>query len=282
MFTALVATVMAIVIAQVLPAPQLRQRLLGWWPHAVRMAGGRSDWGWLLCLAVPVLLLGLLQWLLHDRVYGVPQMVLGVLVLVLCWGPRDLERDVEALVYAEDAAQRERALSHLYGDTLQPGREATVLNHAVAVAMLRRALGVLFWFLLLGAVGALAYRLLVMLALRPELLSLRAGERLRGVLAVVEWPVAQLMVLTMALVGNFQPVILAWQQAGRWNAPQAEDLLGQTMDAALPVLTGESDRPDVPVWERAPALRQAMLLCWRMLALWAALMTVWMLAAWWG
>lgn len=282
MFTALVATVMAIVIAQVLPAPQLRLRLLGWWPQAVRMAGGRSDWGWLLCLAVPLLLLGLLQWLLHERLYGIPQMVLGVLVLVLCWGPRDLERDVEALVYAEDPAQRELAVGQLYDDTLHAGREATGLNHAVMVALLRRALGVLFWFLLLGAVGALGYRLLVMLALRPQLLSLRAGERLRGVLAVVEWPVAQLMVLTMALVGNFQPVMQAWQQAGRWNAPQAEDLLGQAVDAALPALPAEIDRHDAPVWERAPALRQAMLLCWRMLGLWLVLMVVWMLAAWRG
>lgn len=282
MFTALVATVLAILVAQLLPAAQLRQRLFGWWPHWVRISAGRARWGWLLSLAVPLLLLGLLQWLVQDRLHGILEMLLGLLSVVLCWGPRDLERDVEALIYADDSTQRELAQAQLHGDMLEPARGAASLTDAVAVALLRRALGVLFWFLLLGPVGALAYRLLVMLALRPELLPLQAGERLRGVLAVAEWPVAQLCVLSMALVGNFQPVLQVWNRAGRGHAPEVEDLLGDVLDASLPVLQDEPDAEGVPLWERAPALRHAMQVCWRVVGLWVALMALWLLATWLG
>lgn len=282
MLTALLATALAIVVAQLLPAAQLRQRLFAWWPHWVRISAGRGPWGWLLSLGLPLALLGLLQWLLHDRWYGIAYVVLGLLSVVLCWGPRDLERDVEAVIYADDSSQRAQAQAALHGDMLEGGRGTASLIDSVAVALLRRALGVLFWFLLFGPVGALAYRLLVILALHPVLLSLPAGERLRGVLAVAEWPVAQLTVLSMALAGNFQPVLEAWNQAGRGRAPEVEALVGTALEAAMPVLDDVPDIDGVPLWDRAPSLRHAMQVCWRVVWLWMVLMALWLLAGWLG
>ena len=84
MLLALVATVLAILAAQVLPVVHWRQRALAWWPHWLGLLGRQSAWGWLLALALPLLLLGLLQWLLHGLLFGVPEVLFSVLVLVLC------------------------------------------------------------------------------------------------------------------------------------------------------------------------------------------------------
>lgn len=87
--------------------------------------------------------------------------------------------------------------------------EATVLN------ALRRWFAVLFWFLLLGPAGALGYRLLALMAESPmrarvPVEPLALAQRLLG---WIEWPVAQLMAFSMALVGNFDTAWKAWRRA---------------------------------------------------------------------
>lgn len=284
MLVALVATVLSILVAQVLPAVRWRQALLAWWPYWLKLVSGRSAWGWLLAWLPPVLLLAVLQWVLQHWLFGVVYAVFCVLVVVLCWGPRDLERDVETLIYAEDAASQEQARAQLHVDMNEPDRDTAPITQAVAVALLRRALGVMFWFIVLGPVGALGYRLLATAAAQAGPLSLAAHERLRGVLALLEWPVAQLAVFSFALMGNCSPVIRAWHAQGRWQAPSVESLVGVGMAAALPAEPAQADqgRADLPVWERQPSLRRAMRLSWRTVGLWCALMLYWQLAVWLG
>ena len=81
---------------------------------------------------------------------------------------------------------------------------------------MRRWFGVLFWFLLLGPFGALLYRLLVLSVAGDAARALpqRTVGGARTLLAVLEWPVAQLMTLALALVGNFDSVLGAWREAG--------------------------------------------------------------------
>ncbi|TGQ49636.1 hypothetical protein, partial [Mesorhizobium sp. M4B.F.Ca.ET.211.01.1.1] len=78
-----------------------------------------------------------------------------------------------------------------------------------------RWFAVLFWFLLLGPAGALGYRLLALMAESPmrarvPVEPLALAQRLLG---WIEWPVAQLMAFSMALVGNFDTAWKAWRQA---------------------------------------------------------------------
>ena len=93
---------------------------------------------------------------------------------------------------------------------------------------------------------------------------------------------AQLAVLSFALMGNCSPVIGAWQQQGRWQAPSLEALLGATMAAALPEEEDDNDAGVSSFWQRLPTLRRAMRLSWRCMGLWCALMLFWQLAAWLG
>src|SRR5690606_33381319 len=119
-------------------------------------------YGVALALLPPLLLVALVQWLLQGLMFGLPGLLFAVAVLFHAWGPRDLDRDVEDVLDASDADGRRAAAARLWPAAR---RDAVSLRPAALVgavfkASLRRWFGVLFWFLLLGAVGALAYRLL--------------------------------------------------------------------------------------------------------------------------
>ena len=72
------------------------------------------------------------------------------------------------------------------------------------------------WFLLLGAFGALLYRLVALCAQGEARKRLPDGasQAARTTLAILDWPVAQLMTLALALVGNFDAVFTAWKDTG--------------------------------------------------------------------
>ena len=154
---------------------------------------------------------------------------------------------------------------------------------------LQRWFGVLFWFLLLGPVGALLYRLSA-LAGEGEFASLLPPETLAGVRklhALLDWPVAQLMTLSMALVGNFDTVFSAWRRAAgnRWVLDL--EFLGAAARAGVGMeLVEEAEEARmaglVPIDERFPELRDAMSVVWRMLLLWMALLALLIIAGWVG
>lgn len=295
MFTTLVAVIAALVLGHLAPtllAAVRDWRWYGRWLAWLQAGSGESGGGrYLLALAILpwVLLVGLLQWALDGRLFGLPALLFGVVVLALCWGPRDLDRDVEALIDAEDAGSRETATGHLQvagGSLREP---APNLVEAVAVDALRRWFAPLFWFLLLGPFGAVLYRLLVQSVQGAQAADLSPASREGGdwMLALLEWPVAQLMTLSMALVGNFDTVFSAWRRAGgnRW-ALQVGFLAEAARASVGAELVEEAEEAQLagqlPIDERYPELRDAMSVIWRMLLLWMALLALLVIAGWVG
>ncbi|WP_256776575.1 MULTISPECIES: regulatory signaling modulator protein AmpE [unclassified Stenotrophomonas] len=295
MFTTLVAVLVALALGHVAPAAAvalrrfgLYRRWLQWLDvHAAPSGFWRGRQGWIVALLPWVLLLLLVQWALHGRLFGLPSLLLGVATLVICWGPRDLDRDVEAVIDADDAPTRHVAIAQLQSAGGSLHEDVPSLVEATVLNSLRRWFAVLFWFLLLGPVGALAYRLLALLAVGPmrslATVDCMAGARI--VLGWLEWPVAQLMSLSMALVGNFDTAYKAWRQAhgNQWAGSTA--FLGAVARASVSAELREdahdySDAGMVPVWRRLPELRDAMSLVWRMLLLWMAALALLVIAGW--
>jgi len=293
MFTTLVAVLVALALGHVAPAAaaSLRRfdgfrRWLGW----LDARGGRA-WqgaaGVALAIVPPLLLMALVAWLLRGVLFGLPALLLGVAVLAWCWGPRDLDRDVEAVIDADDAHARHLAIAQLQSAGGSLHEDVPSLVEATVLNALRRWFAVLFWFLLLGPVGALLYRLLALLAVGPmrSLASVEAVAGARVVLSWLEWPVAQLMSLSMALVGNFDTAFKAWREAhgNQWAA--STHFLGAVARASVSAELREdahdySDAGMVPVWRRLPELRDAMSLVWRMLLLWMAVLALLVIAGW--
>ncbi len=295
MFTTLVAVIAALVLGHLAPALLSAVRDWRWFGRWLAWLQGQGDAEqgrpYLLVLAIAplVLLVALLQWSLDGRLYGLPALLFGVLMLALCWGPRDLDRDVEAVIDADDGSRREVALSHLQSAGGSVREDMPSLVEATAVNALRRWFAPLLWFLLLGPAGVLLYRLLAQATQGAQSSQLALPARNAGdwALAVLEWPVAQLMALSMALVANFDTVFSAWRRAGgnRWTLQNG--FLAEAARASVGAeLVEEAEAAELaghlPADERYPELRDAMSVVWRMLLLWMALVAMLVIAGWVG
>jgi len=296
MFVTLVAVVVALVLGHVAPAFVRAMRRYAWYEAwlqrlSVRFPDEASFWrgrhGIALALLPPLLLVASLQWLLHAPLLGLPGLLFGILVLVYTWGPRDLDVDVEVIIDAHDPDTRRHAIAALWPPGEVARSDGAGLVEAVFRNALRRWFGVVFWFLLLGPFGAMLYRLAALSSegdyarwLPPR--TLEGARRLRDLL---EWPVAQLMTGSMALVGNFDTVFAAWRAAGGaiwqssiaflWQAARAS-VRGELQEEADDYASAGL----VPVMGDLPELHDAMSLVWRILLLWLAVMALFVIAGW--
>lgn len=290
----LIAVVVVVLAGWRFPALVRWRRLEGPWRHWQRLGrriGARGDgWAAVSWVLLPGLLALLLQgWLgAHGRALLLPW---GVLMLFLCWGPRDLDADAAALAEAEDD-EALRAAARGLGLSAQPSGSAAVVE-ALFRAGLARWFAPLFWFMVLGGAGAMLYRS-VWLAGAGEP---RRGSVLHTLLQWMHLPVAGLMTLSLAMVANFDAVLGAWRDwrsrpaADRPGGPlgfldaaarssvqcelqdQIEEDAERAEDAAASAesLAGVVAPPsDAVVPTMQTAVEDGMALLWRMLLLWIA------------
>ncbi len=296
MFITLVAVVTALLLGHVAPAAVASLRQFHWYAgwlrwldeHAPESGFWRGPYGIVLALLPALLVVGLLQWALMDIGFGLVGLLFAVLVLVYAWGPRDLDVDVEAIIHAPDPAQRSAAIARLWpDDAVEIHADGPALVEAVFRNALVRWFGTLFWFLLLGPWGALLYRL-VALSSQGQYASALPLETRRGarwLQSLLDWPVAQLMTLAMALVANFDAVFGAWREAGgnRWQLDTR--FLTAAARASVKCELAEeaeeyAEEGMVPSVRELPELRDAMSLVWRILLVWLAVLALFVIGGW--
>lgn len=286
----LVAVVLALVLGHVAPTLVAAWRRYPWytaWLHWLGEGAGevwRGRYGILLALVPVLLVVAPLQWLLDGPVYGLLGLLFDIAVLVYAWGPRDLDVDVEAVIDAHDAPGRRAAIARLGLTGETAALDGPALVEAVFANALQRWFGVLFWFLLLGPVGAILYRLVAHSAATPDLPEQNlSGARLLK--TALDWPVAQLMTLAMALVGNFDTVFSTWREAGGTRFRLETGFLGQVARASVRGELAEeaeeyAEEGMVQAMRDLPELRDAMSLVWRILLLWLAVLAVFVIGGW--
>ena len=294
MFITLVAVIAALVLGHVAPALGASLRQFHWYSqwlewlgaHSAEGAFWRGRYGIWLALLPPVLLVLLLQALLSGRLLGLVSLLYGVVVLVWVWGPRDLDIDVESVLDATEPDTRRARLAQLAPAPDAVFADGPAMPGLLMRSALRRWFAPLLWFLLLGPTGAVLYRLVERAALADAaLLPAENAEGARDALRVLEWPVAHLMTLALALAGNFDLVFRAWRAAGgdRWQAES-----GFLESAGRAAVRGELSEEasdylgagQVPVTGELVELRDAMSLVWRMLLLWLTLLALLVIAGW--
>ena len=290
MTIAFIAVLLVLVAAHA--APELaRWRDFTWlqrWQEAV--AGQSGDVVRLVVvIGVPVLACALLQVALHNRLLGVFGLAFAIVVLFYCWGPRDLERDADAVDKAPDSDQRAAAAQALRGDEMQQplAFESGALVEATFTAALRRWFGVMFWFVALGPAGALLYRLVQLLAFAPQFAEggLAAQRALLARAArLLDWLPAHLMALSLALVSNFDAVFKTWHDyhAANGKGYFTPDLGFLDAIARASVDADVAAESDGDKSARSPlvALDDAMVLVRRVLVVWVTLLAVIVLAGW--
>ncbi len=298
MSAVLIAVVLALVLGHA--APQLAQvRHYGWFRRWLIALGARfgasgfhgSRFGIVLSLGLPLLVVGLLQWSLGERVYGLPSFAFSLIVLFYCWGPRDLDLDVDAVVDAADTEYRRLAVRALLGPDREPTLDAPTLVEGVFAGALERWFGVLLWFVLLGPFGAMLYRLTQLGSTRDlgNELPLEHADAYRRLKLILDWPAAQLTVLGLALAANFDVVIGAWR---RWHEDRGAGyfsldtgFLGAAARVSVDCELAEeldeayvADAVSVAPAPAMPALKDAMSLAWRVLLLWLVVLAIFVLA----
>lgn len=178
---------------------------------------------WRGALAIPVVLVPpmlITMWLQDAMREPVPEVLLSTIVLILCLGPRDLAEDVRRWLDARAEGDHQTALR--IGHLLMQGPGRT---HDTDVASSRRLLGALFiqsherlfgvllWFLLLGPVGAVFYRIVSRL---PRLFLERdaspAAEAADTIHALSAWAPARVTAVLFGLAGSLDDAIGEYQQ----------------------------------------------------------------------
>lgn len=297
----LIAVLLVLTFSHLLPDLG-RWRRHAWFGHWLRWLGANTGQSWqqgwmlLLVLGVPVLALALLIAMLSHPLHDLAWLLIAVVVLFLAWGPRDFDQDIDAIAVAEPAA-RPALVASLLGGPVPQTAEAAVA--AAAGATLRRWFGPLLWFLLLGPVGALLYRL-AQLAAEDHAADLPGEQRQAAaqLLAVLDWPAVHLMGLGMAIATDFDNVMRAWRGrlragGGLWSLDP--DLLPVVAAAAVQAdlaqqagNEGEDQDPDeLPAAglgtlggaargapELGRLLRDVRSLAWRVLIVWLALIAL--------
>lgn len=308
MSATLIAVIFALALGHLAPGLATSVRRYDWFGVWLRWLNGRDSdlpadtdggggfwrgrYGIALALLPPVLLVGLFQYALYSPLAGVVGLLFGVAMLFHVWGPRDLDADVTAVVDAEDAVARRAAAIRL---GVNPGSglgEAAAMVEGVFASALRRWFGVLFWFLLFGAVGAVLYRLAALAAEGESADSLPASTRdgARRFFALLNWPVAQAMTLSLALVGNFDTVLGVWRDASGASLRLDHAHLGAAARASVRSEIAEETQEFIEegatpgnAWVQlgeSPELRDAMSLVWRILLLWLAILALFVVAGW--
>lgn len=162
----------------------------------------------------------------------------------------------------------------------------------------RHVFGTVFWFLVLpGPVGAVLYRLTVLLAgslagaaALPHELS-EFGRPVQRLLYLLDWLPVRLTAVTFAVVGDFEDAIYCWRtQASAWPSRHEGILLasgagalGALLGGTLTGPMGEPEsRPELGLGDSADAdtMTSAVGLVWRALLVWLGLLVLLTLAYW--
>ena len=150
-----------------------------------------------------------------GNVLGLLGFLFGIAVLIFMIGPRDFEGDVKNILAAFENKDYEGAnlhVSHLAGRAVSdpPMQLAQTAKEAILLQANIRMLGVFFWFILLGPVGAVLFRLSCLLKENQQDENDDFANASRDLYKIMNWLPARICVLSYAVAGNFVDTMSYW------------------------------------------------------------------------
>ena len=265
-----------------------------------RMAERLANWPAL----IPVILLGIVlalpvfavMFILGDSLLGFPYLLLAIVVLFFSLGPQDIGEDVDEYCKAVEDGDPDRirytAKNIMEADAPDDDLERVQrVEEAVCVQANNRLFAVIFWFVVLGPIGAWAYRATDLIRRRAVFAAVREEESdgiadrnrmaavtLHGWLA---WIPARLTAIGYAAAGNFDTAVGAWRTPSEHKpdslSERNESLLARVGVAALAL----QDQDDEDLAQRAiRGATAANRLVFRLLLIWAVVIAAMTLYGW--
>jgi AmpE protein len=234
--------------------------LRGWLVPADQQ--GNNSARTLVITGLMVVVTALIQAFLHRHWFGLLELAFMVIVLYFSWGPRD-------------------------GISEEPVPfSAAALVEAGFSAALSRRFGVLFWFALLGPVGALGYRLVQLLARSPGFAAAAGNMRptFERTALILDWAPAHVLVWTLALVSDFDATVRAWREYhlahGQGYFTLDLGFVGFIARADVDADVAAGDEGDEGVGNPLTELADARVILRRVLYVWIAVIAVVVLGGW--
>lgn len=176
-----------------------------------------SSLGLVALLALPLLILIVATHTLGHWSF-ILEAVFTLFILVYCLAPEALDNRLDYYVSAIDEEDADK-LASLNDELINQAviddddtSEAAVIKSAFVEAH-QRSFAIIFWFLILGVVGALLYRLVSVLD--DEMHEIHSGfsDSTKVLLNILNWPSSRIMIIGMALAGSLVDSLSGWRQS---------------------------------------------------------------------
>lgn len=237
---------------------------------------------------LPAALLTFIVYLLSRQLSWIAVLGWNIVVLYLALGFRQFSHfytDVAAALRAGDLPRARAVIARWRGDTANELTAGEVARVAIELGLLRshrHVFGVIVWFVLLGAAGAIIYRLAALLSDRWG--GARDGDTgAFGQFAVrafeiMDWLPLRMSAFSFAVAGDFMGAVECWRtQAATWRS-RAQGILLASAAGALGVKLGGVLHQDSGIEYRpqlgdgddvdVDSMQAAAGLIWRALVLW--------------
>jgi AmpE protein len=227
--------------------------------------------------------------MLGDKLAGLPYMAFAIVALFFSLGPKDIGEDVDDYCQALEDGDEERiqqtAKAIVEGEVPEDELQRIhKVEESVCVQANNRLFAVIFWFVLLGPLGAWAYRVTDLIRRRAVFTAARdasedsstalfrdAAVLLHGWLA---WVPARLTALGYAVAGHFDAALGAWRAPSEQHEASLpeynENLLARVGVSALALI----DNDDESLHQRGVrGATAANRLVFRLLLIWAVIIS---------
>lgn len=214
------------------------------------------------------------------NVAAVFSFLFGLAVLIFTLGPRDLAKEVNeftAAVERGDYEAGEIIATRIVGYDIS-GSPIVATRHVMEGILVQsnvRLFGILLWFMLLGPVGAVLFRL------SCELKNYSSGKEsgyanaARDLYRIMIWLPTHLVVLGFALAGSFVDTVSLWKSYNEiWKADSEALLIESGVGAISHEPHDEEGTPDLE------GVHQIMALVKRTLLVWLAALALLTLTGW--
>ncbi|EKD73204.1 MAG: hypothetical protein ACD_45C00408G0002 [uncultured bacterium] len=205
---------------------------IGNWPPVLQL---------IVCILPLLLVVGLLNCLLAGWLYGILKLIFGVVIVVYCFGPHNIWVQVYACINELHKGDMPLAMEHAdtafkVGTFEQMQKFHQTFVRAIFVAMHERVFAVVFWFVLLGPVGAVLYRAITLMSHESPLNTTQLAAKIR---LWLDWISVRVFTFIFALGGHFTEVFKRWKQTVFKGPETNEAMLTECGVAALDVMDGE-------------------------------------------
>jgi AmpE protein len=190
---------------------------------------------------IPLLIVvALIAYLFQHVLYGFIELLFEVLILIYCLGPQNLWADafscINALIQgdAQFAADKLKTSFGITDINASQSLHRNLLNH-IFIEANRRVFAVVFWYAVLGPVGAILYRAVSLTAagISKQEMAPELSHTSRSVEALLDWIPVRLFTFFFALSGHFVQVFACFRKYALRGLSSNETMLTECGMAAL-------------------------------------------------